>query len=689
MRKILVTSALPYANGDIHLGHLVEYIQTDIWVRAMRMQGHQVTYVCADDAHGTAIMLTAEKNGVSPEQQIANVQRDHERDFAGFAVGFDQYYSTHSSENRARTEDMYQQHLASGHIEVRAITQLYDPEKGLFLADRFIKGDCPKCGTKDQYGDNCESCGATYDATELKKPYSTLSGATPIEKQSDHYFFKLPAFTDFLKDWTTADGHLQSSIANKLGDWLDDGLMDLDISRDAPYFGFEIPDAPNKYFYVWIDAPIGYMASFEHLCNSKPELGLSFDDYWRDGGDTELYHFIGKDIVKFHGLFWPAMLSAANYRTPTGVFAHGFLMVNGEKMSKSRGTFIKAETYLQHLNPEYLRYYFASKLSSSVEDIDLNLEDFSQKVNSDLVGKVVNIASRCAKFINTSFEHRLSATCSEPELVQAFIVAGDSIGQAFEGREYSRAIREIMALADQANQYIDEKKPWSIAKTDPTSADVQAICSVGLNLFRQLMVYLSPVLPTMAAQVQTLLKLDRLDWASRTEILLDHQIELFQPLMQRVNKDAVATMVDASKDSLAVPAPITKPTASKAAVPKAKPDNKTDHQTESSMIGIEDFLKIDLRVAQILNAELVEGSDKLLKLTLDLGEPEPRTVFSGIRGAYSPEALLHRMVVVVANLTPRKMRFGMSEGMVIAGGNDDGIFLVSPDSGAKVGDKVS
>lgn len=689
MRKILVTSALPYANGDIHLGHLVEYIQTDIWVRAMRMQGHQVTYVCADDAHGTAIMLTAEKNGVSPEQQIANVQRDHERDFAGFAVGFDQYYSTHSSENRARTEDMYQQHLAGGHIEVRAITQLYDPEKGLFLADRFIKGDCPKCGTKDQYGDNCESCGATYDATELKTPYSTLSGATPIEKQSDHYFFKLPAFTDFLKDWTTADGHLQSSIANKLGDWLDDGLMDLDISRDAPYFGFEIPDAPNKYFYVWIDAPIGYMASFEHLCNSKPELGLSFDDYWRDGGDTELYHFIGKDIVKFHGLFWPAMLSAANYRTPTGVFAHGFLMVNGEKMSKSRGTFIKAETYLQHLNPEYLRYYFASKLSSSVEDIDLNLEDFSQKVNSDLVGKVVNIASRCAKFINTSFEHRLSATCSEPELVQAFIVAGDSIGQAFEGREYSRAIREIMALADQANQYIDEKKPWSIAKTDPTSADVQAICSVGLNLFRQLMVYLSPVLPTMAAQVQTLLKLDRLDWASRTEILLDHQIELFQPLMQRVNKDAVATMVDASKDSLAVPAPITKPTASKAAVPKAKPDNKTDHQTESSMIGIEDFLKIDLRVAQILNAELVEGSDKLLKLTLDLGEPEPRTVFSGIRGAYSPEALLHRMVVVVANLTPRKMRFGMSEGMVIAGGNDDGIFLVSPDSGAKVGDKVS
>lgn len=695
MRKILVTSALPYANGDIHLGHLVEYIQTDIWVRAMRMQGHQVTYVCADDAHGTAIMLTAEKNGISPEQQIANVQRDHERDFAGFSVGFDHYHSTHSSENRARTEDMYRQHLAAGHIEVRPITQLYDPEKGLFLADRFIKGECPKCGTKDQYGDNCENCGATYDATELKNPYSTLSGATPIEKQSDHYFFKLPAFTEFLKDWTTADGHLQSSIANKLGDWLNDGLMDLDISRDAPYFGFEIPDAPNKYFYVWIDAPIGYMASFEHLCNSKPELGLTFDDYWRDGHPTELYHFIGKDIVKFHGLFWPAMLSAANYRTPTGVFAHGFLMVNGEKMSKSRGTFIKAATYLEHLNPEYLRYYFASKLSSSVEDIDLNLEDFIQKVNSDLVGKVVNIASRCAKFINTSFAHRLSATCSEPTLVQAFIDAGDSIGQAFEAREYGRAIREIMALADQANQYIDEKKPWSLAKADPTSAEVQAICSVGLNLFRLLMLYLSPVLPTMAAQVQALLKLDRLDWASRAEVLLDHQIEQFQPLMQRVTKEAVAAMVEASKDSLAAAAPVAqvsnsaeKPAAEKPAKTKAAPKSAATPE-HTGTIGIDDFLKVDLRVAQILNAELVEGSDKLLKLTLDLGEAEPRTVFSGIRGAYAPEALLHRMVVVVANLAPRKMRFGMSEGMVIAGGNDDGIFLLSPDSGAKVGDKVS
>ena len=690
MRKILVTSALPYANGDIHLGHLVEYIQTDIWVRAMRMQGHQVIYVCADDAHGTAIMLTAEKNGISPEQQIANVQRDHERDFAGFAVSFDQYHSTHSSENRSRTEDMYQQHLAGGHIEVRAITQLYDPEKGLFLADRFIKGDCPKCGTKDQYGDNCENCGATYDATELKNPYSTLSGATPIEKQSDHYFFKLPAFTEFLKDWTTADGHLQSSIANKLGDWLNDGLMDLDISRDAPYFGFEIPDAPNKYFYVWIDAPIGYMASFEHLCNNKPELGLTFDDYWRDGHPTELYHFIGKDIVKFHGLFWPAMLSAANYRTPTGVFAHGFLMVNGEKMSKSRGTFIKAATYLEHLNPEYLRYYFASKLSSSVEDIDLNLEDFIQKVNSDLVGKVVNIASRCAKFINTSFAHRLSATCSEPALVQAFIDAGDSIGQAFEAREYGRAIRDIMALADQANQYIDEKKPWSLAKADPTSNEVQAICSVGLNLFRLLMLYLSPVLPTMAAQVQALLKLDRLDWASRAEVLLDHQIEQFQPLMQRVTKEAVAAMVEASKDSLAAATPVAQTANATEKPAKIKAAPKAAATPDSTgTIGIDDFLKVDLRVAQILNAELVEGSDKLLKLTLDLGEAEPRTVFSGIRGAYAPEALLHRMVVVVANLAPRKMRFGMSEGMVIAGGNDDGIFLLSPDSGAKVGDKVS
>ena len=684
MRKILVTSALPYANGPIHLGHMVEYIQTDIWVRAMRAQGHQVTYVCADDAHGTAIMLTAQKNGISPEQQIANVQREHERDFAGFSIGFDQYHSTHSDENHARTQDMYLKHVEGGHIDVRPITQLFDPEKGLFLADRYIKGECPKCGAKDQYGDNCEVCSATYDAIDLKNPYSTLSGATPIQKQSDHYFFKLPAFTEFLKEWTTSEGHLQSSIANKLGDWLNDGLMDLDISRDAPYFGFEIPNAEGKYFYVWIDAPIGYMASFEHLCKRRPELGLNFDDYWREGHGTELYHFIGKDIVKFHGLFWPAMLTASGYRTPTGVFAHGFLTVNGEKMSKSRGTFIKAETYLEHLNPECLRYYFASKLSASVEDIDLSLEDFAQKADSDLVNKFVNIASRCAKFINSNFANQLSATNAEPELIQRTIDAGDSIAAAYEAREYSRAIREIMALADLANQYIDEKKPWALAKADPTSVEVQQVCTVGLNLFRLLTVYLAPVLPNLAAQVQAFLQLDSLDFASRHQLLLGSNINAFEPLMQRVDRKKIAAMVDASTESLAnaqaaAPAPSKK--AEKAE--KAAPATPTD-------IVFDDFAKVDLRVAQVIHAETVDGSDKLLKLTLDAGEGRHRTVFSGIRKAYAPEALKDRLVVLVANLPPRKMaKFGVSEGMVIAAGNDDGIYLLSPDHGAKVGDKVS
>lgn len=681
MRKILVTSALPYANGPIHLGHMVEYIQTDIWVRAMRAQGHQVTYVCADDAHGTAIMLTAQKNGISPEQQIANVQREHERDFAGFSIGFDQYHSTHSEENHARTQDMYLKHVEGGHIDVRPITQLFDPEKGLFLADRYIKGECPKCGAKDQYGDNCEVCSATYDAIDLKNPYSTLSGATPIQKQSDHYFFKLPAFTEFLKEWTTSDGHLQSSIANKLGDWLNDGLMDLDISRDAPYFGFEIPNAEGKYFYVWIDAPIGYMASFEHLCKRRPELGLNFNDYWRDGHGTELYHFIGKDIVKFHGLFWPAMLTASGYRTPTGVFAHGFLTVNGEKMSKSRGTFIKAETYLQHLNPECLRYYFASKLSASVEDLDLSLDDFAQKADSDLVNKFVNIASRCAKFINSNFANQLSAINAEPELIQRTIDAGDSIAAAYEAREYSRAIREIMALADLANQYIDEKKPWALAKADPTSVEVQQVCTVGLNLFRQLTVYLAPVLPTLTAQVQAFLQLDSLDFASRHQLLLGTSINPFEPLLQRVDRKKIAAMVEASTESLAN-APAATPAPSKKAE-KAAPATPAD-------IVFDDFAKVDLRVAQVIHAETVDGSDKLLKLTLDAGEGRHRTVFSGIRKAYAPEALKDRLVVLVANLPPRKMaKFGVSEGMVIAAGNDDGIYLLSPDHGAKVGDKVS
>lgn len=680
-RRILVTNALPYANGPIHLGHLLGYIQADIWVRAMRSMGHQVTYVCADDAHGTAIMLRAEANGITPEQQIAQVQREHERDFKGFGVEFDHYHSTHSEENRLRAREIYIKNRDAGHVSTRPVKQLFDPEKGLFLADRFIKGECPKCGTPDQYGDSCESCGTTYNATELKNPYSTLSGATPVLKESDHYFFKLPDFESYLKDWTRTPNRLPVSIANKLDEWFEAGLNDWDISRDAPYFGFEIPDAPGKYFYVWVDAPIGYMSSFEHYAKN---VGIDFNEYWKKDSTTELYHFIGKDIVYFHALFWPAMLEGAGYRTPSSIFVNGFLTVNGQKMSKSRGTFIKAETFLENLNPEYLRYYFASKLSDKVEDNDLNLDDFVLKVNSDLVGKVVNIASRCAKFINTKYNNKLSAACSEPELVQQFIDAGDHIAKAYEAREFGAAIREIMQLADKANQYIDEKKPWALAKIDGMEREVQDVCSVGLNLFRQLVVYLAPVLPNLSAQAQMFFNLESLNFASRKHILVDHEVNAFQPLMQRVDPAKVAAMVEASKESLA---PATAPAAtSKDSKKSAK---SAAVSAETGPIGIEDFLKVELRVAKVLNATFVEGSDKLLQLTLDVGEAEPRNVFSGIRGAYSPEALIGRLTVVVANLAPRKMRFGVSNGMVLAAGNEGGIFLLSPDDGAIPGDRVS
>ncbi len=685
VRRILVTNALPYANGPIHLGHLLGYIQADIWVRAMRSFGHQVTYVCADDAHGTAIMLRAQANGITPEQQIAQVQREHERDFLGFDVNFDHYHSTHSEENRLRAEEIYIKNRDAGHISTRPVTQLFDPEKGMFLADRFIKGECPKCSAPDQYGDSCEVCGGTYNAIELKNPHSTLSGATPIEKESTHYFFKLPDFEKYLQDWTRTPKRLPVSIANKLSEWFEAGLNDWDISRDAPYFGFEIPDAPGKYFYVWVDAPIGYMSSFEHYAKQH---GLDFNEYWKKDSSTELYHFIGKDIVYFHALFWPAMLSGAGYRTPTGIFVNGFLTVNGQKMSKSRGTFIKAETYLEHLNPEYLRYYFASKLSDRVEDSDLNLDDFILKVNSDLVGKVVNIASRCAKFINTKFDNKLSALCSEPELVQRFIEAGDNIAKAYEAREFSTAIREIMQLADKANQYIDEKKPWALAKLDGMDNEVQDICSVGLNLFRQLIVYLAPVLPTLAKQTQLFFQLDSMDFASRTHVLLDHEVMTFQPLMQRVDKAKVEAMIEASKESLTTATPV-QAVASKTAKKPASAKVENQSKNQDDIIEIDDFLKVDLRVAVILDALDVEGSDKLLQLTLDVGEPEPRTVFSGIRGTYEVTSLIGRQTVVVANLKPRKMRFGTSSGMVLAAGNDKGIFLLSPDSGAKAGDKVS
>jgi methionyl-tRNA synthetase len=674
-RKILVTSALPYANGPIHLGHLVEYIQTDIWVRFQKARGHDCLYVCADDAHGTAIMLKAEQNKVSPEQQIADVKADHERDFAGFHVQFDNYHSTHSDENRLRSSEIYLKNRDGGHIATRAISQLFDPEKQMFLADRFIKGECPKCGTRDQYGDSCEHCGATYAPTELKNPYSTISGATPVMKDSLHYFFKLPDFEPMLRAWTRS-GRLQSEVANKLDEWFASGLNDWDISRDAPYFGFEIPEAPGKYFYVWLDAPVGYMASFENLCAKKP--GLSFDDYWREGSEAELYHFIGKDIVYFHALFWPAMLEGSGYRKPTAIFAHGFLTVNGQKMSKSRGTFIKAQTYLEHLNPEYLRYYFAAKLSGSVEDIDLNLEDFSLRVNSDLVGKVVNIASRCAGFINKKFDSVLAAECAEPALLQDFVSAGSSIAVHYENRDYGRAVREIMALADRANQYIDEKKPWALAKVEGQEAEVHAVCSVGLNLFRQLLVYLAPILPAMAEQAAGFLALDSLSWDSREQLLLGHRINTFAPLMTRVDKDKIDAMVEASRENLA---PTAAPVTDVPAAPAV--------EAIASTINIDDFAKIDLRVAKIVDAKPVQGADKLLQLTLDIGG-ETRNVFAGIKSAYpEPEKLIGRHTIMVANLAPRKMKFGMSEGMVLAagpGGAD--IFILSPDDGATAGMKV-
>jgi methionyl-tRNA synthetase len=541
-RNILVTSALPYANAPLHLGHMLEQAQTDIWVRFQRSRGHHCRYVCADDAHGTAIMLSAEAANRTPKEHIAAIQAQHEQDSAGFLIQFDHYHSTHSPENQRWSETIFKRLEAGGHIAVRDITQAYDPEKGLFLADRFIKGTCPKCKAPNQYGDNCEACGATYSPTELIDPVSALSGAVPIDKDSSHLFFQLDHFEGLLTDWINS-GQLQEPIANKLKEWLEAGLQDWDISRDAPYFGFEIPGYPEKYFYVWLDAPIGYMASHEALCR---EHGDDFDAYWLPGGDTELYHFIGKDIVNFHGLFWPAMLDAAELRQPTAVYAHGFLTVNGVKMSKSRGTFILADTYLEHLDPEYLRYYFAAKLSGGVDDIDLNLDDFVQRVNSDLIGKVVNIASRCAGFLRKKFDNQMSDTCAEPGLVQSFIEAGDKIAALYEVREFNRAMREIIALADRANQYIDDKKPWVMAKDESLETEVQEVCSVGINLYRVLATYLKPVLPAMAEKSEAFLQCS-LDWTALDAPLVAHELAPFQPLLQRVDADVVAAMVEASK----------------------------------------------------------------------------------------------------------------------------------------------
>jgi len=669
-RKILVTSALPYANGPIHLGHLVEYIQTDIWARFQKLRGHECYYVCADDTHGTPIMLRADKEGISPEALIAGIWQQHTADFADFGIVFDHYHSTHSEENQALSNLVYGRLHDAGHISTRTITQAYDPVKEMFLPDRFIKGDCPKCGAPDQYGDSCEVCGATYSPMDLKNAVSAISGEKPIAKESEHYFFNLGDFADMLARWTHA-GHLQPEVANKMEEWLKGGLQPWDISRDAPYFGFEIPNAPGKYFYVWLDAPIGYMASFKHYCDRN---GLDFNEFWGKGSTAELYHFIGKDIIYFHALFWPAMLYGAHLRTPTAIFAHGFLTVNGEKMSKSRGTFIKARTYLEHLNPDYLRYYFAAKLSGGVDDIDLNFDDFSQRVNADLVGKVVNIASRCSGFILKRFDSRLSQQCAEPELFEHFILANASVADYYETREYGKAMREIMALADRANAYIDDKKPWLLAKAEGKEQELQAVCSMGINLFRVLVAYLKPVLPTLAQQSEAFLNSETTAWVDGLKPLLGHKINDFKPLMTRVDADKIAAVVAASKESLEKTAP---ETAAKRFEPIAE------------SIGFSDFAKLDLRIAKIIHAEPVEGSDKLLKLTVDIGD-ETRTIFSGIKSAYQPDDLQGKLTLVIANLAPRKMRFGVSEGMVLAAGpGDKEIWLLSPDAGAAAGLRVS
>ena len=675
-RHILVTSALPYANGSIHLGHLVEYIQTDIWVRFMKMQGHQCTYVCADDAHGTPIMINARKLGISPEELIANTDKEHRADFAEFSVDFDNFYSTHSNENRELAEQIYLQNRENGNFVSREVEQLYDEKEQMFLPDRFVKGECPKCGAADQYGDNCENCGATYDATELKNPYSVISGEKPVLKPSEHFFFRLSSFQPMLESWTQS-GSLQTSISKKVSEWFKDGLRDWDITRDAPYFGFEIPDAPGKYFYVWFDAPIGYMASFKHLCDQRDDL--NFDDYWKQDSKYEVYHFIGKDIVNHHTLFWPAMLEGAGLRKPSAVFVHGYLTVNGTKMSKSRGTFINARTYLKHLNPEYLRYYYAAKLGAGIDDLDLNLEDFVQRVNADLIGKIVNIASRCAGFISKKFDGMLSADCAEPGLYEEFVQAGDDIATLYEQREFSQAIRKIMALADQANQYIDAKKPWVMAKQEGQANDVQQVCSVRLNLFRVLVCYLKPVLPTLAEQSEAFLNIEAQQWHSARSPLLNHKINKFKPLMTRIEEDKVNTMVEESKESLA------QTTKHKGQPPKAQ---QLAGDALADQIEFDDFAKVDLRIARIVKAEHVEGADKLLQLTLDIGS-ETRNVFAGIKSAYAPEDLEGKLTVLVSNPRPRKIVFWISEGMVLAAGpGGKELWILSPDDGAEPGMRV-
>jgi methionyl-tRNA synthetase len=687
MRKILVTSALPYANGSIHLGHLVEYIQTDIWVRFQKMQGHTVHYVCADDTHGTPIMLRAEKEGITPEALIDAVHKEHSADFAEFLVEFDNYYSTNAPENKELSQTIYKKLKANGKIATKTIEQFYDPVKNMFLPDRFIKGECPKCHAKDQYGDSCEVCGATYNPTELINAYSAVSGAAPIRKETEHYFFKLSECEDFLEEWTRS-GTLQSEAANKMGEWFENGLNDWDISRDAPYFGFEIPDAPGKYFYVWLDAPIGYMASFKKLCETQ---GLDFDEYWKQDSTTELYHFIGKDILYFHALFWPATLEFSGYRKPTQVFAHGFLTVNGEKMSKSRGTFITARSYLDHIkNPEYLRYYYAAKLNSSMEDIDLSLDDFVARVNSDLVGKYVNIASRTANILNKYFEGKLC----ELDVNTGFYALGlisieDDIKLAYEQRDYSKAVRLIMGYADEINQYVQTKQPWVLAKDfESNKSNLHQICTNALLGFYNLSILIKPILPALVVNVERLFSTPDLQWddlgTKPTNPVRAKTIKEFEHLMTRIDPKAIEAMTEANKENLT-----TTPAVIKTASPATAPILASSDAPEAEYITIDDFSKVDLRIAKIVNAEHVEGAEKLLKLTLDIGEATTRQVFAGIKSAYDPATLVGRMTVMVANLAPRKMKFGMSEGMVLAASDESGgPFILSPDSGAQPGMRV-
>lgn len=675
-RQILVTSALPYASGPLHLGHMLEYVQTDIWVRFQKLRGNDCLYVCADDAHGTPIMLKARSLGIEPEQLIARVGEEHRRDFTDFLIGVDNYHSTHSAENRELATLIYGRLKKSGHIATRVIRQAYDQKAGMFLPDRYVRGTCPRCGTPDQYGDACENCGATYTPAELKDPVSVISGTRPVETDSEHYFFKLGDFEAMLRSWTRA-GHLHAAVTRKLDEWFGAGLQDWDISRDAPYFGFEIPDAPGKYFYVWLDAPIGYMASLKNLCSQR--RNLEFDAYWGKDSQVELYHFIGKDIIYFHSLFWPAMLEGADFRTPTAIYAHGFLTVNGQKMSKSRGTFIRARTYLDHLDPEYLRYYFAAKLGAGIDDIDLNLDDFVQRVNADLVGKLVNIASRCAGFITQRFHGTLldpedcpaGATVTVDIRAHSLLLAEESIRRAYEDREYAAVVREVMRLADYVNQTIDKHKPWELAKRPGTEHALHEICSFALNAFRILTIYLSPIMPIFSGKVANFMNSGvKLDWGDLQDYAVS-KISTYEPLMTRIEPGKIAAMIDASKEDL-----------------ESMSTKTAEVDPVAAQISYDDFAKIDLRIARIMSAQTIDGADKLLRLTLDIGNAT-RTVFAGIKSAYTPEQLTGKLTVMVANLAPRKMKFGISDGMLLAAGpGGEDLWILEPHSGAQPGMRV-